>query len=292
MYGYMNDIHLSLNQDEMQVYKTYYCRVCNALSLRYGYSYRALVNYDVVVYMIITKLAIGDSFACHHYRCQALHLRGRKDFLADELGQFFAALTARGMSVAVEDKVQDGEKKYKFFALLFSKAFKPHDQKEKQLYEKVADRMQELLALERSGSREVDLYLNYYADSILLCIDEYYPQVAPAYRELIFQIARFADYMDMLQDYDDDQKEGAFNPLICADSPTFHEYLGRHWQSIHAVTAEMCRQMNRALHSIRPAVTASPEWEILAKIVKLVIPRAICKVISGQSKRTSFLPTD
>ncbi len=292
MYGYVDEIKQQLSKEELARYRTYYCRICNALSLRYGYRYRLLVNYDVVTYMIITKLAIGDEFYCYKFRCQAKHLRGMSEFKKDELGQFFAMLTARGMSVAVEDKIQDGgKKKYKFFSWFFKKAFKPNDEKEKGLVAKVSARMKELLALERANSKDVKLYLNYYADSILLCIDEYYPNIGEPYKELIRQIACFTDYMDMLQDYDDDVKEKAFNPLVEEGLDSLQAYLGKHWQDVRNVTEEMTRKLNLALDAIRKT---SPvlEWEILAKTVKLVVPQTVRKVITGNTERTSFLPTD
>ncbi len=293
MYGYMNDIDKNLSKQEMTRYRTYYCRICNALALRYGFHYRMLVNYDVVTYMIITKMAVGDTFDCQHYHCQAKHIKGMSDFKTDSLGQFFALLTARGMGVAIQDKLQDeGKKKlkYKFFSLLFKKAMSPRDEKEKALNGKVTARMAELLSLEKETGRDVSLYLDYYAESVLMCIEEYYTLPAP-HRELIRQIARFADYMDMLQDYDEDVKEGAFNPLVAGDAPTFYSYLGTHWRDIYAMSYDMSIKMNVALNEIRTE-EPSLEWEILAKIVKLVIPKALEKIIKGESNRKTFLPTD
>ncbi len=292
MYGYVNEIKEQLSKQEIARYRTYYCRICNALSLRYGYRYRMLVNYDVVTYMIITKLAVNDEFYCYKYRCQARHIKGMSEFKKDGLGQFFAMLTARGMSVAVQDKIQDGgKKKYKFFSWFFKKAFKPIDDKEQTIAKRVSERMSELLELEKADSKDVKLYLNYYADSILMCIEEYYPNIEQPYKELIRQIACFTDYMDMLQDYDDDVREKAFNPLIHKGLDTLQAYLGKHWQDVREITSKMTSKLNIALEQIRHK-SSELEWEILAKIVKLVVPHTIRKVVTGNSDRSSFLPTD
>ncbi len=292
MYGYVNEVKEKLDKEEMECYRTYYCRICNALSLRYGYRYRLLVNYDVVTYMIITKLAVGDTFYCYKHRCQAKHLSGMSAFKEDRLGQFFAMLTAKGMSVAITDKIQDGgKKKYKFFSWFFKKAFASKDEKENAVTQKISMRMQELYELEKQNSKDVMLYLQYYADSILMCIDAYYSNIAWPYRELIRQVACFTDYMDMLQDYDDDVKEGAFNPLVSSDLPTLQAYLGKHWQDVHAIIDDMTKKMNKALKEIRET-SPKHEWEILVKTIKLVIPQTVKKVVTGNSDRSSFLPTD
>ncbi len=291
MFGYMNDVKVKLNTDEIDWYRTYYCRLCNALSIRYGYRSRILVNYDTVVYMILTKMGMQDSFFCYKHKCQAKHLCGMKEFKADELGQFFSILVAQSVRISIVDKLLDGgKKKYKLFRFFFRKVFKAQDEKEKQLDEKATAKMQALEALEKQNL-DLDTYLEYYGDSVLMCIREYYPALPAPYARLIGLIAKWTNYMDMLEDYDEDRVEGAFNPLICEEAPTLNDYVAKRWRDIRDVIYPMTEEMNVLLAQIRPK-EYSKDWEVLAKVIKLVIPHTTKKILSCQPKKKRFTPAD
>ncbi len=287
----MNGVKQTLSKEEMERYRTYYCRICNALSIRYGYRYRILVNYDVVVYMILTKMALGDTFYCYKHKCQAKHLCGMKDFKNDELGQFFSVLVGESVRVAIADKLLDGgKKKYKFFRFLFRKVFKPKDEKEKSLDKQAQEQMRALAEFEKQGLG-LDYYLEYYGKAVVDCIEYYYPNIDKDYTRLIALIAKWTNYMDMLEDYNEDVKDGSFNPLIREDAKTLDKYFAKYWSEIRDVMFPMTTEMNRLATKIRPE-EYSLEWEIIAKVVKLVIPETTRKILSQKSKKSRFMPTD
>lgn len=262
MYGYFRPFRMTLEKEEKIVFISYYCRICYNLWLAGNQHSRYLVTFDLALYSLVLNLA-GIGERPDQYPCQRVSHKVRDKFKNDEVGKKLANLTLAGFGGKIEDDYHD--KQYlraTFLKLLFGSQIKKSIQVDPVFMQNTRDVCALINEIQdRNGSAED--CLDAYGKSAVKSFTEF-GNLEEKYQKVIYQLARWAFFMDMFCDYNKDVKEGNNNSYYNPEYKTIQEYLDADWVNI----VPLIRKENEDLfNSVMAIKQRKDEWYILRDVV-------------------------
>lgn len=218
MFGYVKPVVREMLVREHEFYKATYCGICRAMKRHTGKLSNVTLSYDSVFLALIRMLYISDGeIAAVQGRCIAHPLKKRPMLKENSAIEY----TARAFAVLTYYKLKDdlsderGLKRLGFNAVrpIASAANKRASLGD--LSDIVADRLNKITELERSGCDSVDAPATLFGE----LLGEIFANGLPETDRLVpyhvgYHLGRFIYAADAAEDYEGDVKSGSYNPYV------------------------------------------------------------------------------
>ena len=286
MYGLLKNYYAGFNKIESAYYVAYYCRVCYCLRNLYGPVGGAFVDYDLVLYSILLQLAVNQdtpqSYKCHYFRGKE-----RLNFLDDDLGNNLAVFTLAVFKSKFDDDVKDENSfNAKFLLNLFKKKFHKAQTSHEALFTLVCTTLSKISDYETLNISFEEI-LEIYGEMVAKMFSVVSENIPEDYLLVMKAVAKWEYFMDMLLDYDDDYKKGAFNPIIDKRYKTLQEYISDsvHYLYISDFYNKLFAELNGSVDKIK---SDRIEWKIVKKIVTIATGTTFYKILRGEFKTNAY----
>ncbi len=213
MFGIVNASFSMLPEEEKTRYQELYCGLCRALRDRYGQISRATLNYDLTFYIILANSLHeppeerGSEHCITHPKKKMSYARSRyTDYAAD-------ITVALAYHKCLDDWHDDRSKKARMAQALLESAYARAKEHIPEQCSDIKEKLDEISRLESNPNTPPD------ATSIIF--GKLFGEIFAANQGIwqdtmrVFgsQLGRFIYLMDAAIDYDDDIKNGSYNPF-------------------------------------------------------------------------------
>jgi hypothetical protein len=219
MFGYVKPFACSLSENEQALYKSIYCGLCHHLGEMAGVSARFTLSYDFVFLAALRMAATNEVPILSNKRCPSHPFRGCAAIVDSESLRYCAALSLLLGHENLLDKVTDEKGIRRFCAKIISiptAHFRKKAEKQIRLpTEIVKEHLQSLYALEQKGVTSPEEIAQVFG--CLLCEVASFgienEVLSYGIEKIAFHLGKWIYLIDAADDYEKDQKEGAFNPF-------------------------------------------------------------------------------
>ena len=213
MFGYVLINKDELKFREFDVYRSYYCGMCQVLKKRSGNFAQATLNYDMTFLQLLLTSLYEPETKLEVFRCK-LHPFKKTIKRTNEITDYIADMNLFLSYLKCVDDWKD-EKKFsrKLYSFLISRKIK----KIRKLYPEKTDKLENIL----KASREYEAKNEYDIDKIAVYSGELMAQIF-LYREdewknqlykMGFLLGKYIYLMDAYEDIEKDVKKGNYNPF-------------------------------------------------------------------------------
>ena len=213
MFGYVLINKEELRFREFDVYRSYYCGMCQVLKKRSGNLAQATLNYDMTFLQLLLTSLYEPETKLEAFRCK-LHPFKKTIKRTNEITGYIADMNLFLSYLKCVDDWKD-EKKFsrKLYSFLISRKIK----KIRKLYPEKTDKLENIL----KASREYEAKNEYDIDKIAVYSGELMAQIF-LYREdewknqlykMGFFLGKYIYLMDAYEDIEKDVKKGNYNPF-------------------------------------------------------------------------------
>ena len=213
MFGYVLINKEELRFREFDVYRSYYCGMCQVLKKRSGNLAQATLNYDMTFLQLLLTSLYEPETKLEAFRCK-LHPFKKTIKRTNEITDYIADMNLFLSYLKCVDDWKD-EKKFsrKLYSFLISRKIK----KIRKLYPEKTDKLENIL----KASREYEAKNEYDIDKIAAYSGELMAQIF-LYREdewknqlykMGFFLGKYIYLMDAYEDIEKDVKKGNYNPF-------------------------------------------------------------------------------
>ena len=279
MYGYVRPVKSALRIGEYEQFRAVYCGLCEALKKRCGFLARFVVNYDLTFLAMI----LSDYEGClQRKRCPAHPLRRRYCLCSasalDVAADYSVILAWWKLRDDVQDKPFVKGILYRIAAWLLKPAYRKASGFRPEFDRTAESCLKELSALERAQSPSLDETADCFARILVAASDGCPESNKRILRELFYHLGRYVYILDAIDDYPDDWKCGAYNPIKYRYA-TARDTLGEEEKESLRATLNLSQ---RCIASAFQLLEENPWKPILENIIELGLPLAAEKVLSGQ----------
>ena len=221
MFGYIGTIESELKVREAASYKSWYCGLCQCMKRRYGPLSSLFLQYDCAFLALLFSGELGETVDARRCRClHRCHDPQRKYRLETPALRFAAAVNVLLAYYKCLDDWRDERALVKgTAALLLKGAVRRAARDYPTLQARTEQFYRDQAAMEAEDGR-VDAaadptgrYLESLADML-----PFPEQEKPPLRWLLYNLGRWIYLMDAWDDRKKDEKKGAFNPYLKANS--------------------------------------------------------------------------
>ncbi len=221
MFGYVKPFIPNLRVKEYELYKSVYCGLCQSMKKHTGNLSRVTLSYDMTFFALVRMVLCGTDFSIRKRRC-AVHPIKKRPMMDDNGALTYAAYVGALLAAhKVDDTVADDKGIKKLGARMISPYASSLKRKSKRAeYEIgtiVADAMSEIRCLEDekcpSPDMPADVFGKMLGTLLAMGLDGWTEKIA---YEIGLHTGRFVYLIDAVCDYEDDLKNGSYNPFIYA----------------------------------------------------------------------------
>jgi hypothetical protein len=232
MLGYVVPLKSELKLREFEIYNSYYCAVCKSVARRYGQLPRLLLSYDFIFLAMILSAPSEETDKISAFRC-ITHPGKRRNVAAQTPEIDYAAdvMLLLGYYNLKDDR-DDEQKVVGYVGERFlRRAYRKIRREMPEKAEIIGLRIEELRALERAETRELDRAEEPFSLLMEEVLDwkgiESMPQrtgstvsaadwtisLRKAYRRIGYHLGKWIYLIDAIDDLEKDIKSGSYNPL-------------------------------------------------------------------------------
>ncbi len=223
MFGYVKPFVPNLRVKEYELYKSIYCGLCRSMKHHTGNLSRVTLSYDMTFFALVRMVLSETDFRITKRRC-VVHPMKKRPMMDDNEALTYAAYVSALLSAyKVDDAVLD-DKGIKKLAARLLVPYAGHLKRKSRLAayeigEIVSDMMKKTRALEDEKCPTPDHLADVFGEMLgtllALGLDGRSAKIA---HEIGLHTGRFVYLIDAALDYEDDIKNGAYNPFIYAFS--------------------------------------------------------------------------
>jgi hypothetical protein len=213
MFGYINVNAKELSKENKEIYQSYYCGLCKALSKSCGTKGQILLNYDVTfLVVLLTGLyepeETGSTFVC------ALHPLKKRTCSVNEITEYAADMNVMlAYFNLIDDWKDEHQVSKKAMASMLQKDYERLAEKYPRQSGAIEHYIQKLSEYEEAGEGNIDLVAGLTGEVLGELFawrqDEWYDEL----KTLGFYLGKFIYLMDSYEDLEKDTKRDAYNPL-------------------------------------------------------------------------------
>lgn len=243
MFGY-----IVVNQDELKIkdynlYRSFYCGLCQELKHTYGRSGQISLSYDMTFLILLLTALYESETVKSSCKCIA-HPFYRHPVSTNEFTSYAADMNLILTYYKCLDDWQD-EKKVgrRLYAQVLHGKMKALAKKYPEKTRIIAENLNAINACERKGNTDLDTVSGYFGAvmaAVFTCRKDEWEETL---KEMGFFFGKFIYLMDAYEDLAEDRKKGCYNPLIpLAGDADFEE---KSEQILTMMMAECCRAFER-----------------------------------------------
>lgn len=215
MFGYVICNKAELTKEESDRYQSAYCGLCRELRKRYGNAARMCLSYDMTFLALFLSSLYEPEEQYEEVRCP-VHPMKKRPMLNSEIVEYTADMSILVTYFQCLDDWNDEHRRSRYqYAKMLKKYLPDLEKKYPRQYRCVKAKFEELSELENKSCDVSDAIVRccgeLIAEVFVYKEDEYW--TGPV-RTFGYELGRFIYLMDAVIDYDNDKKNGNFNPFI------------------------------------------------------------------------------
>lgn len=276
MFGYVKPVVSELLVKEHEFYRATYCGICRSMKKHTGWLSNLSLSYDSVLLALVRMIYLSDGeISASKRRCVAHPLKKRPMLNINSATEY----TARAFAIlayhkALDDISDEGMGK-KMLVGMAKPVLSSGAKKAKipDISEIIAEKLSEISALEAKNTASVDEPAELFGELVGEIFAYGLPKKdALVCREFGKGLGRFIYSADAVEDYDEDVKEGKYNPyvLMYGGAPLTPE----NKQSIKCALIMECKRMESAVNLMDFGNRYTIE-NIVKNIIYLGLPKRI-----------------
>lgn len=213
MFGYVRTDTPYLYMKDMELYRAMYCGVCKGIAASSGTLARIGLSYDVTFLSVLLHNILGIDVKIEKQHCLTHCIRVKKMAEVDELTRQLGALNTELVYYKYTDDIEDGDRG-KGKRLWFQSGHRRVKKNYPEIERIVRENMSRQRAVEKDQTASLDIAADATA-SMLAELSDYLlgEKKTAATRTLFYSLGKWIYLIDALDDYDKDQKKGAYNPF-------------------------------------------------------------------------------
>ena len=214
MFGYVIVNKPELKIKDFDIYRSFYCGLCQCLKKEFGQLSRFSLNYDMTFLAILLTALYEPPTEEKMKRCMVHPMQKRRMY--DNIYLSYAAeMTIVLTYLKCEDNWQD---EHSHTSHMYQKVLKHRYESIKQKYPEKVTRIEKALTAlgeeEKKGTKDLDLLASYTGRFMaeILCYKE--DEWAPTLKTMGDYLGRYIYLLDAYDDLEEDKKKQCFNPLL------------------------------------------------------------------------------
>ena len=220
MFGYIRPLAAELKVGEYEYYKSVYCGLCRALGKNTGCSSRLSLNYDLVFLALIRMAVLGEDYEIKKKKC-FVHPSKKRPVLEECRALDFCTYAT---ALLADIKISDSYRDKKGFGKIGAALLKPYGRKMRRksrpisvIAANVNRLMNDFLEMETAECPSIDKPADMFGKILAaICSGDTGEEQSSGYRicyETGFHLGRFIYIADAADDFQDDIKNGNYNPV-------------------------------------------------------------------------------
>ena len=216
MFGYVTVIKDHLTEQEQDVYRGYYCGVCKALGKRHGQPSRMVLNYDAAFLALLLESLEEEEEELVREHCMIHPIQNNPVIQNSKWIDFSSDMM---ILLAYQNFVDDKKDEHPIRGRAGEGALRKPYRKVAEKYTEIAalieEKIGELRKLEQEKSPSLDL-ASMTSGEMMKAIFSWGREGTDKQilEEIGYSIGVWVYLIDALDDYRDDAKSGAYNPLV------------------------------------------------------------------------------
>ena len=223
MFGYIRIDKDELKVRDYNLFKAYYCGVCQALKREYGFPARYFLSYDVTFLAVLLGALQKETPTACAGRCLANPMTKRPMLESNPVLSYVAAVNVLLVWFKLLDDWSDSHslRAAALLPLMYRKQ-KKAKKKYPHLYRQIAASLDELAALEKAETPQIDPPAAAFGKLMSAIFDTELAGSSENRRiasHAGFLLGRFIYLLDAWEDKDEDKKKQSYNPFILEEIP-------------------------------------------------------------------------
>lgn len=220
MFGYVTVAKNQLSDEEYDRFRAYYCGVCKAMGRNASQLSRLGLSYDITFLAIVLSSVLGDGGEKCDEHCMVHLIKKSPCIKGDSYVDYAASVGVLLSYLKLEDDLKDdGSIKALFGMLVMLPGYLRVRSKYRDLLIKIREQLKALNRLEKEDCRNIDRVADTFAKilSYMFVPDTEELNNNPALLRALewfgYHLGRWIYILDAYDDFTDDMKTGAYNPL-------------------------------------------------------------------------------
>lgn len=249
MFGYVLPDKPNLYMKDYVLFRAYYCGLCHATKGECGQKARFGVNYDTTFISLFFHGLLGEKVEVVEKRC-ILNPKKRPVIAATPLMKKICRLNLVLIGMKLEDDREDGET-HPLRRMAFGRQVK-RARKQEPDFAAIADECRTKQREEEKSGVSLDAAAEPFADMMRKVFGELAGEKGSSEVERIgYLLGKYVYFMDALDDYDEDAREGKFNAFRRTfGSETYEELIAAHGEDIRFIAEEIFHGIEEAYRSV------------------------------------------
>ncbi len=222
MFGYIKIDKDDLKVRDYNLFKAYYCGVCQSLKKEYGFPSRYFLSYDVTFLAVLLSSFETDAPVTHSIRCLANPAVRRPAVSSSDVLRYAAAVNVLLVWFKLKDDWADNHslKALTLMPLMHKKCSKAR-KAFPELYTGIEHALHKLTILEKEKCPEADAVAATFGEVMAAIFRT--PFIKEDEKQRIFShigflLGRLIYLMDAWADREEDRKKKAYNPFLLRDT--------------------------------------------------------------------------
>ncbi|MDO5402955.1 MAG: DUF5685 family protein [Eubacteriales bacterium] len=211
MYGYVVVNKPELKFKEYDLYRSYYCGLCDVLKREYGFCGQMSISYDMTFLILLLSGLYEPKTSFYKGRCVA-HPIVSHEYRRNEVSSYVADMN---ILMTYYKCMDDWEDEKKVTRRLIAGSLKKDIEKIRMKYTKKAavieKALKDLARAEKSDETNIDEVSAYFGNIMAVMTDMKEDIWSHDLQELGFWLGKFIYLLDAYEDLDEDLKNGRFN---------------------------------------------------------------------------------
>ncbi len=288
MFGYIRVLEGELKINDYGVYKGTYCGLCKVMKKYTGSTSCLTLSYDFVFLALLRAALNGERFTVSPGKCMLHPIKKRPISSENEALKYCAGASAVLTYYKLLDDKNDKDSKKRLAVKSalpaarknLKRAIKNlHEYQLDELSNHVSCSLENLSELEKNNCSSPNLCADAFGELLgkvfSHCVTD--TEKATVCETLGYRLGRYIYLLDVMDDFEDDKKSGAYNPLISAgftELPT------------DFIVASLARENDEAIQALNKLnIEYSDIKNILSNILTYGLPNVVNKILEKKNKR-------
>ena len=223
MFGFVNADINALTKEDREIYRDYYCGLCEALGKKYGFFSRLTLNFDITFLIVFLTAYFNKEDSYYLKRCP-IHPAKKHGVRQNEFTFYGAEMNILLTYYKLSDDWHDEKsQRAKLNMRFLEKHVKKIKSKYKSKAEKIENALKDIETAEKNGEHNPDIPASFFG-IIMGEIFDFYSDGGELY-DFGFNLGKVIYIMDACVDLKDDIKKCRYNPMVEISSADFQQIL-------------------------------------------------------------------
>lgn len=243
MFGYIITNQEELKIKDYNLYRSFYCGLCQELKKDYGYAGQISLSYDMT-FLVLLLTALYEE-PCEKSNCKCIAHPFEKHPVSSNSFTAYAADMNLLLTYykCLDDWTDEKKKSRLLYSRILRKKIRQITKRYPQKAKLLKDNLASISECEKNKETDLDIVSGYFGTIMASIFSPKEDEWAKTLQEMGFFFGKFIYLMDAYEDLEDDRKKGNYNPFLpLSEKPAFEETAH---QILTMMMARCCRAFER-----------------------------------------------